>query len=146
MKSCPNCEELLGDSVNVCFKCNYDFNLKRIINKNEVNQRRIIAENQQIKAAVLAEERKLQRERQLEKNPQYEYKSVVIDDSTDGTINNSLLQNILDEHAYKGWRLHSAFSNEVGKCSNSVFVGFLGTTVNATIDQTILIFERCIKS
>ena len=25
MKSCPNCGELLGDSVKVCFKCRYDF-------------------------------------------------------------------------------------------------------------------------
>ena len=31
MKTCPNCGELLGDSVNECFKCRYSFTLKRVL-------------------------------------------------------------------------------------------------------------------
>lgn len=42
-----------------------------------------------------------------------------------------------NNYAIRGWHLHSAFTNEVGK--NAA----LG--INATINQTILIFERCIK-
>lgn len=121
MKSCPNCEELLGDSVNVCFKCNYDFRLKKVVDKKELNQRRITAENQQIKAAEREEEKKQQRELQLEKNPQFEYKSVSLDGLADGTVNNYTLQDTLDKYSGEGWKLHSALSG-------------------------YLIFERCIKS
>lgn len=40
MKKCPNCEELLGDNAEKCFKCRYDFNLKRVITQDELKQKR----------------------------------------------------------------------------------------------------------
>lgn len=39
MKKCPNCEELLGDNAEKCFKCRYDFNLKRVITQDELKQK-----------------------------------------------------------------------------------------------------------
>ena len=48
------------------------------------------------------------------------------------------VQHLINNYAMNGWRLHSAFTNEVGK--NAA----LG--INATINQTVLIFERCIKT
>ena len=145
MKTCPRCNELLGDSVKVCFNCNYDFVLKRVLDKNEVSKNREDDGFRREQAMQYAETRRLEREKQLERNPKFEYISVVINDLENGTIDNIFLQNTLTEYAETGWRLHSIFTNEVGKTSSSVSVGFLGSNVNATIDQTILIFERCIK-
>lgn len=56
------------------------------------------------------------------------------------------MQTALDEYAEKGWRLHSIFNNELGKTSSAVSIGIIGTSVNATIDQTVMILERCIKA
>ncbi len=39
MKTCPNCNELLGNDVNTCFKCKYDFELGRVVTKEEKKQR-----------------------------------------------------------------------------------------------------------
>lgn len=139
MKTCPNCGEILGDSVKVCFKCNYNYDFKKVLDKNELKEQQQLAEE-------LAKVRGVERENQLEKNPKFEYLSVVINDLPDGTINNNLIQNTLTQFAEDGWRLHSIFTNEIGKTSSSVAIGFLGTTVNATIDQTILVFERCVKA
>lgn len=30
MKTCPKCKELVGDNVESCFNCNYNFILKRV--------------------------------------------------------------------------------------------------------------------
>ena len=35
MKTCPKCKELIGDNVNECFKCHYNFSYGRIINQEE---------------------------------------------------------------------------------------------------------------
>lgn len=40
MKTCPECGELLGDSVETCFNCSYNFNLKRKLTKNEIEEKR----------------------------------------------------------------------------------------------------------
>lgn len=146
MKTCPKCGEILGDSVNVCFNCKYDFDLKRVLDGSEVTQKRLDAENkikeqmELTEAKRLAHEKELERiqlelENQLQRNPRYEYKSIVIDDDKNGAIDNSILQRTLTNYAENGWRLHSVFTNEV----------FLGN-ISGTRDQTILIFERCIKA
>lgn len=72
------------------------------------------------------------------KNPMYEYKvETVMDSIVLGKFEHEKIQRIINNYAIRGWHLHSAFTNEVGK--NAA----LG--INATINQTILIFERCIK-
>ena len=55
-----------------------------------------------------------------------------------GKFDKEAVEKVLTEYATQGWHLHSSFSNEVGK---NAAVG-----INATINQTILIFERCIKA
>ena len=65
----------------------------------------------------------------------YEYKiETVSDSSVLGKIQVEEMENILRKYAQEGWRLHTALTNEMGK--NAV-VG-----VNATVNQTIFIFER----
>ncbi len=75
-----------------------------------------------------------------------EYKVEVITNNSDGTISDSQIQGLLSQYALQGWKLHSFVVNEVGKSATSTMVGFLRSNVNATIEQTILIFERCVKS
>ena len=76
----------------------------------------------------------------------FEYKVIVINDLSSGEIDEKTIQNTLTEWSEKGWRLHTIFSSEIGKNSAGVSIAGFGSIINATIDQTILIFERCIKA
>ncbi|MBD5481433.1 MAG: DUF4177 domain-containing protein [Lachnospiraceae bacterium] len=145
MKTCPKCGELLGDSIKVCFKCRYDFNYNRVISRTEFAEQRekqIQQQNKQIEEAKLRED---QKKIQLTKNSLFEYQVITVDDLSTGQADKGGIQNVLNEWSRKGWRLHSIFTNEIGKTSTGAsFAGF-GSSINATICQTILVFERCIK-
>lgn len=146
MITCPNCGELLGNSVNECFKCHYNFSLRKVITSEQNMERR----NKQIEEQKEREEKIKQIEEikrnQLSKNPMFEYKTIVINDLSSGEIDEKTIQNTLTEWSEKGWRLHTVFSSEIGKNSTGVSIAGFGSITNATIDQTILIFERCIKA
>ena len=131
MKKCPNCGEMVGDHADVCFKCRYDFmrRQKELRRQNET-VRRI---SDEARSADLTEKIKL--------NNLYEYDVVTITDKSTGAMDIASLQNVLSERGKLGWRLVNSFTNEIGVNSSS----FAGYGTNATIDQTILIFERCIK-
>lgn len=80
---------------------------------------------------------------QYKKNAYYEYCVESITDSkATGALSKDQLQWVLAEYALDGWRLHTAFTNELGKNALEV----LGFGINATVEETILIFERCIKA
>lgn len=144
MKSCPRCGELLGENVQVCFKCRYSFEFNRILTSDEVHgSSRQVSPEEKRQAEIKAQE---MISVQLEKNPRYEYKTVVIGDREDGGVDERSIQGTLDTYSKAGWRLHSVFSAEIGKSSRSVGIGGISTGLNSTIDQTVLIFERCIKA
>ena len=146
MKTCPNCKELLGDNVESCFKCFYNFDQRRVLSSDERNnQRQKENEKVLIDQTRLAELPKI-REHQLLKNPLYEYKVEVVNDNSDGTTPDENIQRLLNHYSSQGWRLHSISINEVGKSASGAIIGFLGMNINATMDQTVLIFERCIKA
>ena len=153
MKTCPKCKELIGDNVNECFKCHYNFSYGRIITQEERKKEREkeqkLYEQKKILEQQKNEQIKLfqqQMEEQIKNNPLYEYETIVINDNSDGTVNTKQIQDTLLEYSKAGWRLHSIFTNEIGKSTVGAFIGFVGSNVNATIDQTIIIFERCIKA
>ncbi len=133
MKNCPNCGEILGDSVEICFKCRYNFNYNKVITNMEE-----LKEKEKLKNEIKNE--------QLSKNPLFEYKVIVVNDLSDGQVNDIKIQETLNEWSDKGWKLHSIYSSEIGKVSTTVSILGFGAITNATIDQTVLIFERCIKS
>lgn len=128
MKTCPNCKELVGDSADTCFNCNYSFYYKRVVTQEE-------------KTNTLAE-----KNAQLEANAQYEYATEVIDDNSNGTLNQQAFNSILSVYAGNGWRLHSMLKNEVGNYKTETFYSFSGQSITPSIGQTIIVFERCIKS
>ena len=153
MKTCPKCKELIGDNVNECFKCHYNFSYGRIITQEERKKEREkeqkLYEQKRVSEQQKNEQIKLfqqQMEEQIKNNPLYEYETIVINDNSDGTVNTKQIQDTLLEYSKAGWRLHSIFTNEIGKSTVGAFIGFIGSNVNATIDQTIIIFERCIKA
>jgi len=78
-------------------------------------------------------------------NDLYEYDVVTITDKSTGAMDVVSLQNVLSERGKLGGRLVNSFTNEIGiNRSSTSYAGYTSGT-NATIDQTILIFERCIK-
>ena len=138
MKTCPKCKELVGDNVDSCFNCNYNFILKRVPSYEET------IEFQENIAAV----KKKQEEERIElikSAPRYEYTIARIIDNADGSTNQMQLQSVLMEYANAGWKLHSVITNEIGKNVSSVSIGRFTGGTNATMDEVILIFERMIS-
>lgn len=98
MKTCPKCKELVGDNVDSCFNCNYNFILKRVPSYEE------IIEFQENIAAV----KKKQEEERIElikSAPRYEYTTARIIDNADGSTNQMQLQSVLMEYANAGRKL-----------------------------------------
>ncbi|MBQ7810817.1 MAG: DUF4177 domain-containing protein [Clostridia bacterium] len=158
MKTCPNCGEILGTHADNCFSCRYDFKLGRVLSdaeKQEVNKRNeAIAEMkaEEERKRIEYEKNKREREEQarkdklefLQKLPLYEYDTVVVYDKRSGGADIEAINRTLMAYAKDGWKLHTAFTNEVGKNSSSVGYGGVSIGTNSTMDQTVLIFERMI--
>ena len=152
MKECPICKELLGENVDTCFNCGYSYVLRRIPTKDEASnarksKEREIEKLQESRQKMIEAQHAayLEKEAVLQDNPFYEYAVETIFDNRDGSANVNSLKAVLDRYAMEGWRLHSIISNELGKNSSSFGVGGISSGSNATIDQQVLIFERCIK-
>ncbi|EGD46379.1 hypothetical protein Cpap_0318 [Ruminiclostridium papyrosolvens DSM 2782] len=62
-----------------------------------------------------------------------------------GVSNVIQIEKALNNYAKDGWYLKSIATNESGKNSRSVSVSGLYSSVNATIDQTIIILERNVE-
>ena len=152
MKRCPNCNEWIGDNADVCFNCNYDYNYRKVISpatiKRREQQRTTRLEQQSIdnrqrenihRNFQLAQDSSLAKK--LEINDLYEYDVVVIRDKPTGEIDTATLCYELKRRGQEGWRLVNTFTNELG--FNAASIAGFGS--NATIEETILIFERCVK-
>lgn len=138
MKTCPKCNEIVGDSVNKCFNCNYSFELKRVVTKDEINEMaRLVEEKKQ--------REKIEFETNRTKNALYEYEVVVLQDKSTGGFNVDEYIRILSKYSAEGWQLKFVFSNEIGKNSSTIGLGGVSYGTNATIDNTIITFERCIR-
>lgn len=120
MRKCPKCGELIGENVDSCFKCGTKLNFNRQSLKQQL-----------ITSSI---------------NDLYEYEVVSITDDVTGAIDVNRLSAILKIYASEGWRLKTTITNEIGKNSVGVAFGSVGSGTNATIDQTILIFERRIET
>lgn len=160
MKKCPKCNEWIGDNADVCFNCKYDFVTKRIVSDSIISQRekqrianaRQIQEQRINSAKIKVEQQKeadysfqvardAELNAKLQINDIYEYAVVAIRDNSSGEVNVLSLQKELESRSKEGWRLVNTVTNELGV--NGVSVA--GFSTNSTIEETILIFERCIK-
>lgn len=120
MRKCPKCGELIGENVDSCFKCGTKLNFNRQSLKQQL-----------ITSSI---------------NDLYEYEVVSVTDDVSGAIDVNRLSAILKIYASEGWRLKTTITNEIGKNSVGVAFGSVGSGTNATIDQTVLIFERRIET
>lgn len=91
---------------------------------------------EELRQAQIKEEKKVDYTKSLKDYVFYEYDVVPI--QNEGAVNVQLLKSILDSRAKSGWRLHTIYSNELGKNSHMEF----NTRVNSTVTQDVLIFER----
>lgn len=71
----------------------------------------------------------------------YEYDVVTILNKGHGRINREEMLEILSSHARDGWKLHTIYSNELGKNA----IALLGFAINETACEDVLIFERKLK-
>lgn len=160
MKRCPKCNELIGDNADICFNCKYDFVSKKIVSDSIISQReqqRIANARQKQEQRIASAKAKIDQQAEanysfqvardaelnskLQINDIYEYDIVAVKDKSSGEIDIISLQRELETHGKEGWHLVNTVTNELGV--NGVSVA--GFSTNTTIEETILIFERCIK-
>ena len=80
----------------------------------------------------------------------YQYKAISVQDMSSlfgntGRVNTVAITNVLNRLGMEGWRLVTAYSNELGKNSLSGTVSGFTMGTNATVDENILIFEKFIR-
>lgn len=81
----------------------------------------------------------------IEGNDLYEYDVVTVTDRN-GRTNISNLKKALIRYSVQGWRLKSAFTNEIGTNMIGTAIVGVGVGSNSTSDEVVLIFERKIRS
>jgi len=86
-----------------------------------------------------AQEREIKRKNYAKSfNEFYEYDVVTIINEDHGTIDKEKMMQILSDHAKNGWKLHTMYSNELGKNALTI----LGFGSNSTACEDVMIFER----
>ena len=114
-------------------------------------------EQEEAEAAQRAEqERIIQQQKQVYQNRinslkskgyegYYEYTTLSLVDNDGGELTTAQVTQLLNDYALDGWRLVSAYANELGHNSTSGGFGGFSTGTNSTIDQHILILERFVR-
>ena len=72
---------------------------------------------------------------------EYEYDVIAVNNASDGRVDIAALRSVMKKKSAEGWRLVSAYSNELGKDA----LVLLGFGANSTVCQDVLYFERRIK-
>ncbi len=75
-------------------------------------------------------------------NEFYEYDVVTILNANHGQVDKVKMKQVLAEYSKAGWKLHTMYSNELGKNA----IALLGLGVNSTACEDVLVFERRVKS
>ena len=136
LNKCPECgNELTQEMIdaNMCWECG------RIIDVSLVDDE--IREEFEIREKKRGIEAQKQ-EYAKSFNEHYEYDVVSILNEDHGRIDKEKIMKVLSEHSKSGWKLHTMYSNELGK--NAVRILGLGT--NSTACEDILVFERRVES
>ena len=131
---CPECgTEWTPEMIEtgICYECGFDLNKIRQLNRQQ-------KERQQIADAWKAAHPDAD-------GKYYQYKTVVVKDKFMGQVNAPEIERVLNEMGYDGWRLVSSFTNEVGKNAGALGIGDVAIGLNATMDETVLVFERVVK-
>lgn len=123
---CENCGAVNPNGAIMCCSCNVRIN-KRSLSIAEAKRK---AENEENRKQSFAKQ-----------TGEYEYDVITVINTSAGLTDVDAIKKILAEKSSQGWRLISAYSNELGKNALSV----LGFGTNSTACQDVLYFERKIK-
>lgn len=124
--------ESAKEEIKQAFYDQIDARYKRINSKG-------LGMQEYIQKEQAAKERELKRVNYAKSfNEFYEYDVVTIINEDHGTIDKDKMMKILSDHAKNGWKLHTMYSNELGK--NALMI--LGFGTNSTACEDVLIFER----
>ena len=129
---CPKCGEILTEEMEgmgVCFYCGC--NIQEMISE-KLREQEARATQSKYRSAWFGEGPE-------DGKKYFQYKTVAIPDKADGRADVEAMEKSMNELGLEGWRLVNVFSNEIGK--NSEYIGMY-RELNATIDETVLIFER----
>ena len=86
MKNCPNCNELIGDSVEICFNCRYNFRLHRVESQEEREQYKINLQKEEEHRKRQLEKVEAEKQQMLLRNPLYEYCTEYLFDGDNGVL------------------------------------------------------------
>lgn len=75
----------------------------------------------------------------------YEYTTLSLVDDDGGGLTTVQVTRLLNDYALDGWKLVSAYANELGHNSTSGGFGGFSIGANSTVDQHILILERFVR-
>ena len=108
---------------------------------------RIASRFMTLKEKAEAEKRRIETEQQHQAfaksfGEYYEYDVVTIINEGHGQVDKQRILNVLNQRSKQGWKLHTIYSNELGKNA----ISLLGLGVNATACEDVLIFERRIEN
>ena len=151
---CPHCGRVLKDyeiRSRWCNSCNKATGEIDIEAQQRAEEERLRAEEEK-KRDERAEELKRRAEEERKAadaisnaGGYWEYKAISLVDGDSGYILPDQLERNINELGRQGWRLRCAYSNEIGRTSQSSGAYGMTSGTNATIDQNILIFERFVK-
>lgn len=159
---CPNCHKAFartGESKQYCPLCNelmYNTNMLVSLWKITPDEHKDTYKKQWDKIDPKKEDqrklddieqRKIETERQNLSlmSGQYEYDVETVMNAPTGEADGKSIKDMLNYKASKGWKLHTIYSNELGVNSSGVGIGGFGGSVNSTICEAVLVFERKIK-
>ncbi len=130
---CMKCGHTMNDyEINNCWCTNCN---KKYASKEEILL--LNEEYRQIKEAEIQEEKR-KADYAVKRLGLYEYDVVTILNKDHGQVDYKSMSELINKRAREGWRLHTVYSNELGK--NAVKI--LGLGINATACEDVLIFER----
>ena len=133
---CPNCNNLMTEyEINSCWcsNCNKRFSsVEEIMKSNEE-----WLEEEKKKAEV----EHSRQEYAMSQLGLYEYDIETVINEDHGTVDKAKMRQIMNERARQGWRLHTMYSNELGK--NALRI--LGFGLNTTACEDVMVFERKLK-
>lgn len=126
MKTCPNCKELVGDNVENCFNCHYNFKLKKVMSSDELKQKRALQE-EKIKEVT----EKSQQYNDYASNKDEILKNMIL--STTNTIDGYKIERYVDivsVDSMSGIGLNTSF-----KSLGNAFSAFTGSEVSAYTER-----------
>lgn len=112
-----------------------------LLGLSETQRAEVLRQREELRAKEAARNRKLQNLADRGLDGYYEYKVVDLRDYITGSVDISKMTEILNDLGLDGWRLRTAYSNDLG--TNSMNIG--NAKLNSAVGQNILIFDRFVR-